>query len=454
LYRKSPGNCSTKNGSEKKIDNHRIKKMFMKKLLLPFIVLSYSLASYGQEGKSSLNDTVQVGKEDMSASAPPVMAKKWNQFRTKYFTLNIGGCILLDHNTGAQDDKSIDQVGKTGPATEFRGDRLLLTGQLLFFKNPWRYMIGANYNGLDAPQDDKTYSFIDWNLEVPIGKKSGWLTLGKQKEGVGFEYYSPGSQLFFTERGSGTPALVRQRNIGIRYSNSVLKQRLIYTMGAFNNYWETGRSFSANGSQVTGRVVYLASYKSDRQLTHIGVAYQYSESTEGEMSYKAKPESNTAPSYINTGAISAYGSNTIMLELIQVHGPLSFVGEYMHNMVNAQGSDLTFGYYQVGASWFITGENRRYNRLNGVLGKLIPKKNFNFKKNPGPGAFELGARYTHSDFSDMDIDGGRLGRFTAALGWYPNAHFRFEINYGNSSLEKGNITGRSDFWQYRAQFEL
>jgi len=124
----------------------------------------------------------------------------------------------------------------------------MLTGQLLFFKNPWRYMVSYNYNGLDAPQDSKSFSFIDWNLDIPIGKKGGWFTVGKQKEGVGYEYCSPGSQLIFTERGSGTPSLVRQRNIGIRYSNSVLNHRLIYSVGAFNNYWETGKSFSDNGS--------------------------------------------------------------------------------------------------------------------------------------------------------------------------------------------------------------
>jgi phosphate-selective porin len=41
-----------------------------------------------------------------------------------------------------------------------------------------------------------------------------------------------------------------------------------------------------------------------------------------------------------------------------------------------------------------------------------------------------------------------------ALSWYPNAHFRFEVNYGNGNLEKNNMTGKSNFWQFRAQFEL
>jgi phosphate-selective porin OprO and OprP len=425
----------------------------MKKSLFLLSLLIYSVASYSQEGSASLNDTTQLKKEAISSTAPPVMAKKWNQFKTKLFTMNIGACILLDQNFVVQDNSSIEQVGKIDPGTEIRADRLMLTGQLLF-KNPWHYMVSYNYNGLDAPQGEKSFSFIDWNIDIPVGKKGGWFTLGKQKEGVGYEYCAPGSQLIFTERGSGTPALVRQRNIGIRYSNSVLNHRLIYSVGAFNNYWETGKSFSENGSQITGRVVYLPVFKSERDLLHVGIAYRYSDATNGELSFKGKPEANTAPSYFNTGSFDASGSNTLMLELIKVNGPVSFIGEYLNCNINTVGSNLSFNYFEIAGSWFITGENRHYNHQNGVLGKLIPKKNFNFTKTTGPGAFELGARYTYSDFTDQYISGGKFGRFTTALSWYPNAHFRFEINYGAGSLDKNELKGKSDFWQFRVQFEL
>jgi len=36
----------------------------------------------------------------------------------------------------------------------------------------------------------------------PVGKEACWITLGKQKEVIGYDFYTPGSQLFFTERGS------------------------------------------------------------------------------------------------------------------------------------------------------------------------------------------------------------------------------------------------------------
>ena len=82
----------------------------MKKILFLFVIAAYVNASYGQQGSASLNDTTQVKKEEMSSNAPPVMAKKWNQLKTKYFTLNIGAAILPDHNVAVQDNTNIEQV--------------------------------------------------------------------------------------------------------------------------------------------------------------------------------------------------------------------------------------------------------------------------------------------------------------------------------------------------------
>ncbi|MGL6268847.1 MAG: OprO/OprP family phosphate-selective porin, partial [Chitinophagaceae bacterium] len=324
-----------------------------------------------------------------------------------------------------------------------------------FFKYPWRYMVSANYNGLDAPQDEKAFSFIDWNIEIPFGKNGGWLTIGKQKEGIGHEYVAPGTQLIFMERGSGVPMFVRQRNIGLRYSNSILENRATLTLGFFNNYWETGKSFSNNGSQITFRATGLIQYKSDADLLHIGFGYRHSGSTDGKLSYKAKPEVNTAPAYINTESFDAKKSNIIMLELIKVNGPLSFIGEYMNNFIKSSSVGTpSFSYWTLGGSWFITGENRKYNKNNGNLGKLIPRKNFRFKKGSGPGAFELGARFTHSDLTSAAILGGIFSRLTGALSWYPNASFRFSINYGYGKLNKNDQIGNANFWQFRTQFEL
>lgn len=423
-------------------------------LALP-VLLGCALAANAQTGSGSLNDTLTTGREEAPMEAPPTMAMNWNQFRTKWFTLNIGAALILDHTVAEQDEASIAQVGAIGPATEFRGERLIFSGNLLIAERPWRYMISANYNGLDAVPGTKTLSLIDANLEIPFGNKGGWITVGKQKEGVGHEYILPGTQSMFTERGSGAPVFVRQRNIGLRYSNSIMDHRLTWTLGLFNNWLETGKSFAANGSQVTARVTGLPHYTSDRDLMHVGLAYRYTDATEGALQYKGRPESNTAPFFVSTGSFAAAAANTLLLEWIGVRGPVSVLGEYMHCTVASSATgDPTFSYWQLGGSWFITGENRRYNKQAGNMGKLIPKKNFRIRDGSGLGAFEVGARYTRSDLTDKSLSGGELGRATGAFSWYPNAHFRFEVNYGKALLDRKGLSGQTDFWQFRAQFEL
>lgn len=406
----------------------------------------------------SLNDTATIHPDQAPAGAAPIMAKKWNQVRTKHFALNLGLAFLFDFNTASQDANSIAQVGKVSSATEWRGERIVLSGT--FFssaKNPWRYIVAANFNGLDAPEGKKSFDFLDWNIEMPLSKTAGWITLGKQKEGVGLEYILPGTQGMFTERGSGAPAFVRQRNIGIRYSNSVMKQRMTYTVGFFNNYWETGNSASGNGSQVTARITGLPHYSADNDLLHIGIAYRYTDATNGKLSYKAKPEMNTATQFINTGSFDADKAGTIMFEGMLVKGPIAFIGEYMNVAVkSAKNNDPHFSYYQIGGSWFITGDNRKYNKMTGNPGKLIPKKIFSLskKRRTGAGAFELGARFTKTNLTDGLVNGGAFNRFTTAFSWYPNAHFRYEINYGHGRLDKNNLIGKTNFWQFRIQFEL
>ncbi|MEX1202576.1 MAG: porin [Ferruginibacter sp.] len=368
---------------------------------------------------NTLNDTATIPREESATQAPALMNKKWNNIKSKYFTLNIGAAVLYDYNVIGQDANSITQVGDVANAGEFRGDRFIFSGNFSFFekmKNHWRYMISINFNGLDATEGKKSFDFIDWNIEIPLSKTAGWITIGKQKEGVGLEYISPGTQGMFTERSTGAPMFVRQRNIGIRYSNSVLKQHLTYTVGFFNNYWETGKSFADNGSQITARVTGLPVYKSDRELMHVGIGFRHNGNSDGKLSYKAKPEANTAPSFISTGSFVAEAANTFFLEYIFVKGPVSILGEYMLTNVNSPiTADPSFNAFQIGGSWFITGENRRYNKTTGNLGKLVPNKNFKFRKGSGAGAFELGTRYSHANGTNALVSGGRFNRFTTAL---------------------------------------
>ncbi|TAF53373.1 MAG: hypothetical protein EAZ62_04575 [Sphingobacteriia bacterium] len=206
---------------------------------------------------------------------------------------------------------------------------------------------------------------------------------------------------------------------------------------------------------MTARVTGLALYQSDRDLLHLGLGYRYTGATNDKLTYKAKPEANTAPLYINTGAFPAVQGQTLMWEGIWVHQSFSLLGEYIQSQVQSPSTqDPRFSAWQLGGSWFLTGENRRYNKTTGNLGKLVPRKNFKFRKGTGAGAVELGARYTATKGSDGLVNGGQFNRFTLGLSWYPNIHFRYSFNYGTGNLDRNGLVGKTQFYQFRIQFEL
>ena len=401
-------------------------------------------------------DSTEIKKQATAAdSAAPAAPKKWSHFENKFFTTDLGFAVLLDHNIVAQNDANVKQVGEIEAATEFRANRLVVTGSLLFFERPWTYFIIVNYNGPDKT-DDK-FTVLDYTLDIPLGEKGGFLAIGKQKEGVGYEYVQTGTRVTFMERGSGVPPLIRQRNYGIRYRNSVMNDRVAYTVGIFNHWLEKNNDFTfkENGIQLTSRVTALPVYHSDRSLVHVGIGYRYADAPDGKLIYRGRPEANAAPYFINTGSFPASAAHTFMLEGLTVNGPVSLLAEYMHAFVSSKThGNPSFNYWQVEGSWFITGENRTYREQLGILNRLVPKRNFSFNRNGGPGAFELAARYTKSDFTDNGIDGGKFGRISTALSWYPNPVFRFEVNYGYGILNKSDLQGKVNILQFRAQAEF
>jgi phosphate-selective porin OprO and OprP len=148
-------------------------------------------------------------------------------------------------------------------------------------------------------------------------------------------------------------------------------------------------------------------------------------------------------------------SNLVVLQGATVTGPLSFQAEYLHTKVEAPkvGNPQFQGYY-VMTSYFLTGEHRVYNNKGGFFLKTPPKHPFSFKGGGGPGAWELALGESVANLNDRGIQGGNFHRTSAAISWYATERWRFEFNYGLGWLNKDNINGRTDFYQFRIQWEL
>jgi len=102
----------------------------------------------------------------------------------------------------------------------------------------------------------------------------------------------------------------------------------------------------------------------------------------------------------------------------------------------------------VQALYFLTGETRPYVRSQGVFGRVIPYRNFFSVWGEeglcsGPGAWQVGVRYSWLDLTDAGILGGELHDITLALNWYlnPNAKIQWDYSYGTRTAPTAPTNG-------------
>ncbi|HEY9131204.1 MAG TPA: porin, partial [Dyella sp.] len=136
--------------------------------------------------------------------------------------------------------------------------------------------------------------------------------------------------------------------------------------------------------------------------------------------WQSRPEVGLlATRLIDTGTIDRVQAiRRAGLEALWIEGPLSIQAEYLHTRVRRHGppSFTGRGYYVFG-SYVLTGESRPY-RDGQVANPNARNKQ----------AVELLLRYSALDLNDGAIAGGREHNMTAGANWYPNDHWKLQIN--------------------------
>ncbi|MEW8469935.1 MAG: porin, partial [Candidatus Thiodiazotropha sp.] len=109
------------------------------------------------------------------------------------------------------------------------------------------------------------------------------------------------------------------------------------------------------------------------------------------------------------------------LEGAWVTGPFSLQGEWMQAKVERDtGTEPTFDGWYLQASWFLTGESRRYKQDAAKFGRIRPLSEH--------GALEAAARFSSLDLNDGEIEGGSSDNLTLGLNWYINRQIRLMAN--------------------------
>jgi phosphate-selective porin OprO/OprP len=387
------------------------------------------------------------------AYAPPPMAlpmsyldtTKWNRWESKYVSGIFLAGVVLDHQQWiSQDSDSEQQVGnlKSLEGGEIRALRIGTVGTINF-DSPWVYTIfGATFafdKGFDSQNQD-SFEIFDYRLDIPVSDKIN-LSIGKQKEPISMERIMSMVQLPMQERTSVSDALMPSRNVGAVVSGTALNQRMTWAGGLFNDWFESGDSFSDSASQAVSRITWLPFISEDESnLLHLGFGLRHTDAKEGLRGH-TEPEFNQAPTYVDTTPIAADSALLYNLEASWRKGPYWLHAEYVNNNVDAPAlGDPNFSGYHVTASWILSGEMREYRKRSGIFGPVPIAKSVN---QGGWGAWEVGLRWSDVDLTDGLVDGGEMSILSLGLNWWLTPVFNFNLNYRYITLDRFGVVGNS-----------
>jgi phosphate-selective porin OprO/OprP len=395
-------------------------------------------------------------------------AKKKAEFPTHKFR----GRVDADAVWFAQDEDHRATVGDIQDGADFRRARIGVEG--LLFENVG-YVLEMDFAGSGRP------SFTDVYVTITDLPCLGNVRIGHFKEFYSLEQLTSARFVTFMERSTMDQAFVPARNLGIGAFNTYAEDMGTWGVGVFKTASdEFGDDVGDNGeNSVTGRLTYLPFYdegSGGRYLAHVGGAYSFRDADQvagvDTVSFAAQPEvrmrtsstgiggsgEGSLPNFVSTGAILAEHYHLLGAEAAMVWGPLSVQAEYTAAIVNPEvGSEPTFHGCYVFASYFLTGENRVYNRKSGAFDRVRPLENaFWFCTDEGVcsgwGAWEIAGRYSWIDLSDEAIDGGTMSEFTFGVNWYLNPYFKIMANYIHSDLDRGD-SGDCDIFAMRAHID-
>jgi phosphate-selective porin OprO/OprP len=283
-------------------------------------------------------------------------------------------------------------------------------------------------------------------------------------------------------------------------------------------YRQEGGSTSAGGSLQQGgtngasigngeygwtvRGVILPIFENEgRCLLHLGGSLTYRDALPNNVAgtgahfvdFSARPEmrdtigayGNVGPGnssrFVSTGPVQANDATVLDGELLLIWGPLSFQSEwalaYADGAIGQPGTllagkslgNVSFngGYVQV--SYFLTGENRLYEKRHARLNSMCCRPNtpFFFKQDRngglccGLGAWEVAARFSYLNLNDGAVQGGILESEVVGINWYLNTHLKVQFDYlrthrydmGTSAIlgGVGTLPGTTDSLGIRTQ---
>jgi phosphate-selective porin OprO/OprP len=294
----------------------------------------------------------------------------------------------------------------------------------------------------------------------------GNFRAGHFKEPFGLEQQTSDRFTTFMERSMGDEnCLVPARQNGVMAFDWTEGERATWALGWFkqNDYAPPDFINQGGGSSITGRVTWLPWYDEatdGRGLLHLGVAGSYrsvgtsttlvkypdgTAATLNPFNISARPETSIGPKVVGLNLADVDDWKLYGAELAYVYGPFSFQSEaYFADLrLNNYGKDAWINAGYAYFSYFLTGENRAYDKHAGCFTRVVPYENFFRVRDEdgciqtGIGAWEIGYRYSWANLNSDSIaatagptkNGGTAADNTLGLNWYLNPYSRVMFNY-------------------------
>ncbi len=302
----------------------------------------------------------------------------------------------------------------------------------------WRYQFRFDFKDAFEEEEIKlNRAYIGYLGWQPLELRFGLLS-----EPFGLENSTSSKYTTFMER-APMGNIMLETNLGLTASYRPDKS-LYMQLGLFRD--RPLSDSSKTDSAITGRISYAPKHKK-RKVLHLGVSISRREPVDDKARYRVRPEAHLSDRIFRTRTLRDIDYIWLSgLEAALVLGPLSLQAETMRavHLFNGDKADQTVNGHYIMASWFITGESRRYSR--GAFGHIRAKNPIGH----GLGAWELALRYS-------TIDEGRdrkLEDQTLGINWYLNKRIRFMFNWVHTRYEKATTVGEADIAQIRAQYRF
>jgi phosphate-selective porin OprO/OprP len=339
---------------------------------------------------------------------------KWHFLHVK-----IGGDVQNDTagylSTGSAEERLGTAIDS---GVEWRRARVYAEGRVLrhlVFKLRYDFTAGNPPNLKDGH-----VSFV--NLPIP----TAGLTLGRFRAPLGLDGYTGVDDLVFMERSLPSEAFLPTRNTGFMLHGDSPNRRTRWSLAVLQP--ETDSIDLSNSDNLGWSARFANAFsrgEGGKTLVHLGVNF-WRRNVSDTIRYATRPESHLAPFFADTGEIAAESANVTVLESAVQTGRVTFESELaLVRVLRTGAQSLHFHGFYAQASWFLTGEKRPYRAARGTFTRPYPKRSV---RDRGPGAMEVGFRFSRVVLDDHDVRGGTLNDWSVGFNWYPTYRVKVMLN--------------------------